>query len=139
MSKKIFVNLSVKDLNKSINFFTKLGFKFDPKFTNKNATCMIIEKEIYVMLLLEKFFKTFTKKGICDSKKNTEMIIALSVESRKKVDDIMKKVIDAKGKETREPMDIGNMYGRSFQDIDGHLWEIFYTDESPANKKKLKI
>ena len=81
MSPKIFVNLPVKDLNKTIDFFTKLGFRFNPQFTDENATCMIVGEDIFVMLLIEKFFKTFTKKEICDTKKNTEVIIALSAES----------------------------------------------------------
>jgi predicted lactoylglutathione lyase len=127
---KIFVNLPVKDLNKTIEFFTKLGFKFNPQFTDVNATCMIIGLDIFVMLLIEKFFKTFTKKEICDTSKNTEVIVALSVESREKVDQMINKAIEAGGRESREPQDHGWMYGRSFEDINGHLWEIIYMDES---------
>jgi predicted lactoylglutathione lyase len=126
---KIFVNLPVKDLNKTIEFFTKLGFKFNPQFTDKNATCMIIGEDIFVMLLVEKFFQTFTKKEICDTSKNTEVIVALSVESREKVDKIISKATGAGGRESREPQDHEWMYGRSFEDINGHLWEIIYMDE----------
>ncbi|MBI2508119.1 VOC family protein [Candidatus Woesearchaeota archaeon] len=130
MVKQIFVNLAVKDLNKAINFFTKLGFKFNPKFTDQNATCMIISENIFAMLLVEKFFKTFTKKEITDAKKNTEVLLALSVETRKEVDDLIKKAIKCGGKEPRGPQDHGWMYGRAFEDIDGHIWEIFHMDES---------
>ena len=130
MATQLFVNLPVKNLNNSITFFTKLGFTFNPKFTDENATCMIIGENIFAMLLGEKFFKTFTNKEICDSTKSSEAILALSTESREKVDEMIKNVISSGGIETRKPQDIGWMYGRSFQDIDGHLWEIFYMDES---------
>ena len=130
MAKQIFVNLSVKDLHKSIEFFTKLGFKFNPQFTDENATCMIIGENMFAMLLVEKFFKTFTKKKICDAKKSTEVLVALSVESKKNVDEMIKKAIEAGGTEPRAPQDHGWMYGRSFEDINGHIWEIFYMDES---------
>ena len=130
MTTKIFVNLPAKDLNKTIEFFTKLGFKFNPQFTDENATCMIVGEDIFVMLLVEKFFKTFTKKKICDTSKNTEVIVALSVEGREKVDQMINKAIEAGGRESREPQDHGWMYGRSFEDINGHIWEIIYMDES---------
>ncbi|HZC47473.1 MAG TPA: VOC family protein [Nitrososphaeraceae archaeon] len=130
MTTKIFVNLPAKDLNKTIEFFTKLGFKFNPQFTDENATCMIVGEDIFVMLLVEKFFKTFTKKEICDTSKNTEVIVALSVEGREKVDQMINKAIEAGGRESREPQDHGWMYGRSFEDINGHIWEIIYMDES---------
>jgi predicted lactoylglutathione lyase len=135
MATKIFVNLPVKDLNKTIEFFTKLGFTFNPQFTDENATCMIVGEDIFVMLLVEKFFKIFTKKEICDTTKDTEVIIALSAESREKVDQMINKVIETGGRESREPQDHGWMYGRSFQDINGHLWEIIYMDESAVKKE----
>lgn len=128
------MNLPVKDLNKTIEFFTKLDFTFNPPFTDENATCMIVGENIFVMLLVEKFFNTFTKKKICDATKNTEVIVALSAESREKVNQMIKKAIEAGGTESREPQDHGWMYGRSFQDINGHLWEIIYMDESAINK-----
>ena len=123
------MNLPVKDLNKTIEFFTKLGFSFDPQFTDENATCMIVGEDIFIMLLVEKFFKTFTKKEICDTAQNTEMIVALSAESREKVDQMINKVVEAGGTEYREPQDHGWMYERSFEDINGHIWEILYMDE----------
>lgn len=135
MITNIFVNLPVKDLNKTVEFFTKLGFTFNPQFTDENATCMIVGKNIFVMLLVEKFFKTFTKKEISDTTKNTEAIVALSAQSREEVDQMMEKVVNAGGKEARDPQDHGWMYGRSFEDINGHLWEIFYMDESAKKKE----
>lgn len=138
MIKQIFVNLPVKDLSRTVEFFKKLGFAFNPQFTDENATCMIINDNIFVMLLVEKFFKTFTKKEICDTTKDTEVIIALSTESREKVDEMMQNVFDAGGKESREPQDHGWMYGRSFQDINGHLWEIIYMDEKALKNNELQ-
>jgi predicted lactoylglutathione lyase len=129
MTTQIFVNLPVKDLSRTVEFFKKLGFAFNAQFTDENATCMIINDNIFVMLLVEKFFKSFTKKEICDTTKDTEVIIALSTKSREKVDEMMHNVVEAGGKESREPQDHGWMYGRSFQDINGHLWEIIYMDE----------
>ncbi len=117
-----------------MEFFTKLGFTFNSQFTDEKAACMIIAQDIYAMLLVEGFFKTFTKKEVCDSTKSTEVILALSAESREKVDEMIKKVIEAGGAEPREPQDHGWMYGRSFQDIDGHLWEILFMDESALTK-----
>ena len=130
MTTKIFVNLPVKDLNRAVEFFTKLGFKFNPQFTDKNATCMIISEDIFVMLLVEEFFKTFTKKEICNTSKNIEAIIALSAESRENVDEMINKAIEAGGVEPRKPKDHGWMYDRAFEDIDGHLWEITYMNKS---------
>jgi len=135
MITNIFVNLPVKDLNKTVEFFTKLGFTFNPQFTDENATCMIVGKDVFVMLLVEKFFKTFTKKEISDTTKNTEAIVALSAQSREEVDQMMDKVLGAGGREARDPQDHGWMYGRSFEDINGHLWEIFYMDESAMKKE----
>ena len=125
----------MKDLNKTVEFFTKLGFEFNPQFTDENATCMIVNKDIFIMLLVEKFFKTFTKKEICDTTKDTEVIIALSTESREKVDQMINDVIEAGGKESRKPQDHGWMYERSFQDINGHVWEIIYMDEKALKKQ----
>ncbi len=141
MTRQIFVNLAVKDLNKTIQFFTKLGFKFNPQFTDENATCMIIGKDIFAMLLVEKFFKTFIPdKEVCDAKKSAEALVAISVESRAKVDEMIKRVIGAGGKEYRTAKDHGWMYGRAFQDLDGHIWEIFHMDEGkmPEEMKKKK-
>jgi len=135
MSKQIFINLPVKDLKKSIAFFKKLGFKFNPQFTDDKAACMIIGENIYSMLLLEKFFKSFTKKKVADAKKTTEVLIAIDVKGRKDVDRMIKKAVAAGGSLYNKPQDHGWMYGHSFADLDGHQWEVLYMDESkiPTN------
>lgn len=133
MSKQIFVNLAVKDLKKSVEFFTKLGFKFNPQFTDENATCMIIGDNIFAMLLVEKFFKTFTKKELVDAHKSVEVLNALSMDSKKEVDEMIGKAVEAGGKEVRKE-DLGWMYGRDFEDLDGHVWEIFHMDITQAPK-----
>lgn len=129
MAKKIFVNLPVKDLKRSVDFFTSLGFSFNPQFTDEQATCMIIGENIYAMLLVENRFKDFTNKKISDAKTSTEVLIALDAESRQAVDDMVKKAAEAGGTIYREPEDHGWMYGHSFADPDGHQWEILYMDE----------
>ena len=134
MASKIFINLAVKDLKKSIAFFTKLGFTFNPQFTDDTATCMIIAENIFAMLLTEKRFKDFTKKEICNAHKNTEVLLAMDAESKEKVDEMVKTAVDAGGSIYMEPQDHGWMYGHSFADLDGHQWEIFYMDESAVPK-----
>ena len=133
MATKIFVNLPVKDLNRSVDFFSKLGYKFNQQFTDEKATCMIIGEDIFVMLLAEEFFKTFTKKQIVDATKNTESIICLSADSREKVDEIVEKAIAAGATSPTEKQDQGFMYGHGFQDLDGHLWEIMWLDPATIN------
>lgn len=125
---KIFVNLPVKNLEKSVAFFSKLGFEFDPQFTDANATAMIINEQAAVMLLVEDFFKGFTNKGICDATTRTEAILALSADSRDGVNDLVNAALEAGGARANDPIDEGPMYGWSFQDLDGHLWEIMYMD-----------
>jgi len=131
---QIFVNLPVKDLNKSIAFFTKLGFSFNPQFTDENATCMIISDNSFVMLLVEPFFRTFTKKELVDATKSTELIICLSADSRQQVDEMVSKAIAAGGSASNEKQDQSFMYSHSFQDPDGHLWEVLYMDMSAFPK-----
>lgn len=128
MSAKIFVNLPVKDLAKSIDFFTGLGFSFNQQFTDENAACMVLSEEGYVMLLVEPFFKRFTQKDIVDANTGTEAILSLGVESRERVDELVDKAFAAGAKSTNKPMDEGFMYQRSFQDLDGHQWEVVYMD-----------
>lgn len=130
MATKIFVNLPVKDLKKSISFFTQLGFSFNPQFTDEQATCMIIGENIFAMLLVEERFKDFTKKPISDAKKSTEVLLALDAESREAVDTMVKNAVKAGGSVYSDPQDHGWMYGHSFADLDGHQWEILYMDES---------
>lgn len=128
MQKQIFVNLSVKDLNKSKVFFEKLGYSFNPQFTDENAACMVISDTIYAMLLTETFFKGFTNKELVDAKKATEVLICLSTESRAEVDEIVRKAVAAGGQIYKEPQDYGFMYSHSFEDLDGHQWEFAYME-----------
>jgi len=130
MATKIFVNLPVKNLNKSIEFFTKLGYTFNQQFTDETATCMIVTDDIFVMLLTEAKFKTFTPNEICDAKKATEVLVCLSMESRAKVDEMVRKAVAAGGTTYNEPQDHGFMYGHGFQDLDGHIWELIYMEPS---------
>ncbi|HEY6626686.1 MAG TPA: VOC family protein [Ignavibacteriaceae bacterium] len=134
MAKQIFINLPVKDLKKSMVFFEKLGFSFNMQFTDDSAACLMIGENIYAMLLLEKFFKTFTNKEIANAKKLTEVLIAIDVESREEVDEMIRKAVDAGGVTYRNPQDHGWMYGHSFADLDGHQWEVLYMDESQMPK-----
>ena len=130
MSTKIFVNLPVKNLSQSVEFFTKLGFSFDAQFTDETATCMIVSDDIFVMLLTHDKFKTFTPKAICDATKSTEVLVCLSSESHEKVDDMVRKAVAAGGTTYNDPQDHGFMYGHGFQDVDGHIWELMYMEPS---------
>jgi uncharacterized protein len=134
MPTKIFVNLPVKDLKRSIAFFGKLGYAFNPQFTDETATCMIVSEDIYVMLLTEAKFKEFTPKPICDATKSTEVLVCLSCENRGQVDDLVRKAKAAGGTTYAEPKDHGFMYQHAYQDLDGHLWELVYMD--PAAVKQ---
>lgn len=131
MPSRIFVNLPVKDLKRTIDFFTHLGFSFNPQFTDDKAACLVInEGSIYAMLITEEFFKTFTKKPISDATKSTEVLIALDAESREEVDEMIRKAVEAGGSVYMGSQDHGWMYGHSFADPDGHQWEILYMDET---------
>ncbi|SER55034.1 hypothetical protein SAMN04487944_10618 [Gracilibacillus ureilyticus] len=130
---KIFVNLPVKDLKKSMDFFKKIGFTFNPQFTNESAACMVINEHIYSMLLVEDHFKTFTNKTIINTEKETEAILSLSVTSKEEVDELVEKALQAGGKISSEAKDYGFMYQRGFQDTDGHLWEVLYMDMNAVN------
>ncbi|TDH21259.1 glyoxalase/bleomycin resistance/extradiol dioxygenase family protein [Segetibacter sp. 3557_3] len=133
MATKMFLNLPVEDLNNSIEFFTKLGYTFNQQFTNENATCMIISEDIYVMLLVRPFFKSFITKEIADTKTSVEAITCLSADSKELVDQMISKAIDAGGTTYREPQDMGFMYSHAYQDLDGHLWEIVWMDPAAVN------
>jgi uncharacterized protein len=128
MKTQIFVNLPVKDLNRSNTFFAQLGFALDPKFSDERASCLTLGENIYAMLLVESFFQTFTNKTISDAKKSTEVLVCLSCESRAKVDDLVKKAVAAGGRAPREPQDHGFMYGHGFEDLDGHIWELMFME-----------
>jgi uncharacterized protein len=134
MSTKIFVNLAVKDLIKSMDFFSKLGYTFNKQFTDDTAACMVIAEDIYAMLLTEEKFKSFTPKQISDASKATEVMTALSAESREKVNEMVDKALKAGATETRPAEDYGFMFGRSFNDLDGHIWEYIWMDENNVQK-----
>ena len=127
-AKQIYVNLPVKDLDASVAFFSAVGFEFNPHFTDENATCMIISDSIYVMLLVEPFFNSFTNKKIADTSTVNEVIVALSADSRGEVDEIVNRAMAAGAKPYNDPVDHGFMYTWSFKDPDGHLWEFMYMD-----------
>lgn len=126
MATQIFVNLPVKNLDQSVEFFTKLGYAFNPQFTDETATCMIVSDDIFVMLLTEDKFRTFTPKAVCDATKSTEVLLCLSCESREKVDEMVHKAVTAGGTTYNEPQDHGFMYGHGYQDLDGHIWELIF-------------
>jgi predicted lactoylglutathione lyase len=129
MATKIFVNLPVKDLEKSKEFFTKIGFAINPQFTDDKAACVVISEDIFAMILQEEFFKTFIPRTeIADATKATEVLVALSAESKEGVDELANKAIAAGGSQLREPEDHGFMYSRSFQDLDSHIWEVVWMD-----------
>jgi predicted lactoylglutathione lyase len=130
MSTMIFVNLPVKDLDCSVDFFTRLGYTFNPQFTDETATCMIISDTIYVMLLTEAKFRDFTPKEICDTSRYTEVLVALSAESREAIDETVRQAVAAGGTTYNEPQDHGFMYQHGFQDPDGHIWELVYLEPS---------
>jgi predicted lactoylglutathione lyase len=127
-SRKLFLNLAVSDLKRSMEFFSKLGFEFNPKFTDDKAASMIVSEEAFVMLLTRPFFQTFTDRQICDTRTSTEGLFALSCASREEVDEIVKKAIAAGGSNARPPQDHGFMYAWSFYDPDGHHWEVVWMD-----------
>jgi len=134
MATQIFVNLPVKDLKRSVKFFSELGYTFDPQFTDEKATCMIIGENIFAMLLVESFFRTFTNKELCDATKSTEVLVCLSVESREKVDELAAAAVAAGGTTPMQANDHGFMYQHGFQDLDGHLWELVYMAPSAAKQ-----
>ncbi len=128
MSRKLFVNLPVRDLKTSMTFYESLGFTFNPQFTDDSAACMVISEENFAMLLTHERFKDFTPKSIADATKTTEVLVALSCENREAVDEMVKTAIKNGGSALRDATDYGFMYGHSFQDPDGHIWEPFWMD-----------
>ena len=128
MTTQIFVNLPVKDLARSRAFFESLGYSFNPQFSNDQGACLVISDTIYAMLLTEPFFKTFTKKAIADAKKSTEVLICLSCESKAEVDQLVAKAVAAGGSTPNPVQDYGFMYSHSFEDLDGHTWELMHMD-----------
>ncbi|MFA5930304.1 MAG: VOC family protein [Candidatus Micrarchaeia archaeon] len=128
MAKQMFVNLPVKSLARAMKFWRAIGFKFDKEFTDENATCLVLGRNMFAMLLTEKFFKSFIKKGVCNTKKGIEAITALQLGSKSEVRKLTAKALAAGAREARKPYDYGWMYGTSFYDPDGHNWEFFFMD-----------
>jgi predicted lactoylglutathione lyase len=132
MATQIFVNLPVRDLGKSVEFYTKLGYSFDARFTDEKATCMIVGENIFVMLLVESYFATFTPKPLCDARKHTGAILALALESREQVDAQVAQAVAAGATAPLPAQDHGFMYQHGFHDLDGHAVEVFYMDPDPV-------
>jgi predicted lactoylglutathione lyase len=133
-SRRLFVNLPVADLNRSVEFFAALGFSFDPQFTDDNATCMVVSEHIQVMLLTQQFFAGFTKKPVADARAATEVLLALSCETRDDVDALVAKAVAAGAATPIEARDHGFMYQHGFEDPDGHQWEVFWMDEAAMSE-----
>jgi predicted lactoylglutathione lyase len=134
MSTKIFVNLPVKDLDKSKAFFAALGYAFNAQFTDETAACMVISDDIYAMLLTEAKFRDFSPRPIADAHKVTEVLLALSCDSKDKVNEMADKAVAAGGTEVRPPQDHGFMFLRTFADLDGHIWEVFWMDPATVQQ-----
>lgn len=134
MATKIFVNLAVANLDKSIAFFTQLGFKFNQQFTDETATCMIVSDDIFVMLLTRDKFNSFAPKEICDSTKSNEVLNCLSLGSRTAVDEMVRQAVAGGGSTYSEAQDHGFMYAHGFQDLDGHVWELVYMEPGAAQE-----
>ncbi len=132
MIRQIFVNLPVRDLPRSQAFFSALGLRFNPRFTNEQAACLEIADNIYAMLLTEPFFQGFTQLPVSDATKATEVLLALSCDSRDEVIALVHKAVAAGGTTPNAPKDFGFMYQHGFADPDGHQWEVFYMDEAAA-------
>jgi uncharacterized protein len=130
MATKIFINLPVKNLDKSMAFFTNLGFSFNPQFTDDKAGCMVISDSIFAMLLTENYFQTFTKKPVCDAKNATEVLITLDTNSKAELQQLVEKAKESGATIYNEPQDHGWMYQHGFADLDGHQWELAYMDAS---------
>lgn len=128
MGRMLMPNIAVKDLDRAVQFFTGLGFTFDPRFTDDTATSMIVNEQATVMLLTESKFAEFTTRDLADPARQTETIIAVTADSREEVDEFADKALELGGSAAKEPMDYGFMYGRSFHDPDGHHWEIVWMD-----------
>lgn len=135
MSRMIFVNLPVGDLQRTIDFWTGLGFEFNPQFTDDQATCMMVSDHACVMLLAQEYFSTFTSKELVDAHKQTEALLALSAASREEVDTLTDRALSLGASFVREPEDHGYMYGRSFEDLDGHIWEVVFMDPAALEEQ----
>ncbi len=130
---KLFVNIPVSDLQRSIEFFEELGFSFNQQFTDATATCMLVGEDAYFMLLTKEKFADFSKRPMGDTRRETNALFAISVNSREEVDAMVEKAIAAGGSHAVEPQDHGFMYGWSFYDLDGYHWEVFWMDPGAVN------
>jgi predicted lactoylglutathione lyase len=139
MSRKLFVNIAVEDLPRSVEFFGKLGFSFDPFFTDETATCMLVGEDAYFMLVTRERFGEFRAKPLADAATQTEAIYAVSAETREEVDDLVEKALAEGGSPAKEPMDQGFMYGRSFHDPDGHHFEVIWMDPKVLDERERTI
>ena len=137
VSREIFVNLPVRDLNTSMQFFSRLGFSFNKQFTDENAACMVVNDLAYVMLLTEAYFRNFTRREIADSSRTTGALFAVSCPSRQQVDEIVKKAIACGGKHAMDRQDHGFMYSWSFYDPDDHHWEVLWMDPKAVQTPEL--
>ncbi|MFN2452418.1 MAG: VOC family protein [Candidatus Dormibacteria bacterium] len=126
--RKLFVNLACEDLQRSVEFFTALGFTFDPHFTDHSATCMLIGQDAYVMLLTRERFAEFAPRPLCDSKQRVETLLCVSADTREGVDEMVRTAVSAGGAAVGAAQESSFMYGRSFQDPDGHGWEVMWMD-----------
>lgn len=138
MPKMIFVNLPVAHLDRSIAFYRAVGAEQNHQFSDDTAACMVFSDTIHVMILTHDKFRQFTPKRIADAHETSEVLIAISADSRADVDDIVDKAIAAGGREARPTEDHGWMYGRAFEDPDGHIWEPFWMDAEAAAQAMAK-
>ena len=137
-TRQLFVNLAVDDLDRSIAVFRALGFSFEPRFTDETATCMIVGDDAYVMLLTKAKFEEFSKKPVVDASSQTEVLLAISAGSREGVDELAEAALASGGSEANDPLDYSFMYSRSFQDPDGHVWEVVWMDEAAVDAEVAK-
>ena len=128
MTNQVFVNLPVQDLGRTRTFFANVGFTFDAQFSDENALCIRLTENTFVLFLVEDFFQRFTTRGVSDTTRGSEMLLAVSVESRAEVDETVEAALRSGATEARQPQDYESMYGRSFEDLDGHIWEVIWME-----------
>ncbi len=136
MKRQVYINLPIRDMARSRAFFESLGFAFEPRFTNEQGACMVVSDDIFVMLLVERFFQTFTRKPVANAHQSTEVLVALSCASREEVDGMVARARAAGATVPSAPQDHGFMYGHGFTDLDGHTWELLYMDPSAAQQQQ---
>ena len=134
MHSQIFVNLPIADMARSQAFFKALGYSFNPEFTNDKGASLVLGENLFAMLLVHDFFKTFIDKPMADAHKSTEVLVCLSCDSREQVDSLVAKAVAAGGKAPRQPQDHGFMYGHGFEDLDGHIWELVHMSGTPLKE-----